>query len=837
MSTVDSHIVPINRYQIDLETSWQAAKRTFGLPKARAIVIMSFALISIPFPTLIIVGMPFICFVLLQKPSKDFPARAPIDSRYIDKGDPSANPKEKYNRARGEVYLGFCRKTLREVWLSWSDLLTHIYMLGATGSGKTEAIWALLANFCMSGSGFTIGDGKGTIEFMQQGWVLSRRLGCEEDSFYINFSPESTDQEDSHFSSTNRMNPLAEGSSADLTELMNSLGLSGGGGGDNAYFEDNAASLIQRSLPAMIELRDNHGVNVDFAYIGMSLPLRSIYELSQDLRVSLKCRRYISQYLDAISFQFTDTENFIGDPSKQEESVIKVHGQFISHFNKLISSMSIQYGNVYLIDHADLTMKDVTRNRRNLIFTLPSLSKSTNEIRLLGKVMVTSQKNAMAIGLGTQFEGTRQETIASLPSNHTVPYAAFFDEWGFYGIEGMAMLPAQIRGLYFSGGFFAQDYAGTEAGGERDAEQIFANTRVKLFGALEDIGKTWTKIRELIGEVRQAVVSGYRFKSTSFGGRWVQDKEKAEITHRAALEAKDLQKLIEGECFLAMRGKLEMIKFMYTGLKDLGDKYSARYSIQRFTRIYLPTKEELKNLQTESEFTDVLFSDHQLFMREGSLCAYNDSIRKSSEDKEILGTKDYVSAIKALIGESELTINIDRAKKTSDSPPSSQMANDQHGAPSELQAEDDTNNETYEKETAEDDSAALSDALNTFSDMGSSPVISEPTVTKEKESPRDEEYYDPLFEETVRNKQAVLDGNKALPKGASILTEEQERDITEYMTTVNILLGVSDAKARQNAASTVNQVASASYYLAPPTPHTPSKSDLANLEDRLAKLL
>lgn len=836
MAAVDSHVVPINRYQIDLETSWQAAKRTFGLPKARAIIIMCFTLIAIPFPSLIVVGMPFICFALLQKPSKDFPARAPTDSHYIDKGDPSADPKKKFNSARGEVYLGFCRKTLREVWLSWNDLLTHIYMLGATGSGKTEAIWALLANFCMSGSGFTIGDGKGTIEFMQQGWTLCRRLGCEEDYFAINFMPENSSPEASHLTSTNKMNPLAEGSSADLTELMNSLGLSGDAG-NNAYFEDNAAALIQRSLPAIIELRDNHGVNVDFSYIGQSLPLRSIYELSQDPRVSLKSRRYISGYLDAISFQFTDTENFAGDPSKQEEGVIKVHGQFISHFNKLISSMSIQYGNVYLIDHADLTMKDVTRNRRNLIFTLPSLSKSTNEIKLLGKVMVTSQKNAMAIGLGNQFEGTREETIASLPSNHTVPYAAFFDEWGFYGIEGMAMLPAQIRGLFFSGGFFAQDYGGTEAGGERDAEQIFANTRVKLFGALEDIGKTWTKIRELVGEVRQAVMSGYRFKSTSTGGRWVADKEKAEITHRAALEAKDLQKLIEGECFLAMRGKLQMIKFMYTGLKDLGDEYNAIYKIQRFTRIYRPTKEELKNLQTESEFTDVLFSDHQLFMREGSLCAYNDSIRKSSEDKEILGTKDYVSAIKALIGESELTINIDRAKKTSSSPPSSKMENDQQGAAPELQTEDDTNNETYEKETAEDDSAALSDALNTFSDMGSSQVISEPTVTKEKASPRDEDFYDPLFEETVRNKQAVIDGNKALPKGASILTEEQERDITEYMTEVNILLGVSDAKARQNAANTVNQVASASYYLAPPTPHTPSKSELENLEGRLAKLL
>ena len=64
----------------------------------------------------------------------------------------------------------------------------------------------------------------------------------------------------------------------------------------------------------------------------------------------------------------------------------------------------------------------------------------------------------MAAGLGDAVEGTYRELITRKPTNAPTPYLCVLDEYGYYAVQGFAVVPAQARSLGFSVIFAGQRF-------------------------------------------------------------------------------------------------------------------------------------------------------------------------------------------------------------------------------------------------------------------------------------------------------------------------------------------------------------------------------------------
>jgi hypothetical protein len=826
--TTVTNQVPMGLYKADLETSYKKFQRVIHDPLWKSAFIIIVSAISIIFPLLFPVSFLMVLWAFMQRPTLEFPARAPFDSRLIDNTDPKPSGTGFY-RARGEVYIGRHRITKKECWLSWSDMLTHIYCLGATGSGKTETIWAIYMNFLCAGSSFSLGDGKGTLEFIRQGAIAARRFGVEDEYFVINYATEKSNVNNTlNKILTHKINPFSEGSAANLKELFASISLSGDAG-QNQFFEDGASNILERVFPALVELRDLGIIDLNMEIIGRSFTLDGMYRLYKNEAISPESRSFLKNHLEYVSFDFRKAE----EGGLQDPELIKQHGQFISHFVKVVASFSVQYRGIFMVDLGDVSIKDILRNRRILIFTLPSLEKSGSELKMLGKILITSQRNGCSNELGDELEGTREEVISKLSGSHTIPYGLAYDEWAFYSIEGMAMLPAQIRGIKFSGGFFAQDYAGTTGAGEKDAEQIFANTRVKLFGSIEETGQTWVKFRDLIGEIKQAYHTSYKNKDGMLGDKRIVDRDSVEIRSQAEIEIKEAQAQVEGEFYLAIRGRVSPIDVYYTGLGDLDKENKIPFKMNRFLRVYPPSEDTNTLILKEAKFLDILFSKNKIFTKENPILKPIKNTLNGDAKKCL--TQDnhndrYLSALNKFVSVSSMSMTsfasspkIEKEIFIAETP----EINDPLFNENESLELSDIVEETIHIDDHNDQVA--SDILGSFSIKEDEDIESE-NYTKA-------ESYIKRQNHVIIDTSSVDNTNRSEPLYASLLSDNEADMIKKHTENVLVLLGASASEASKSADKTIHQINNISFYIPPPKPSAPDAGQIRIIGDRVDSLL
>ena len=96
------------------------------------------------FPVLPLLAL--LCLCRRVAVSRDIlPMRVPQSWKGKDYGD--MTPQGSFRRARGMFYIGNDLEANRELWISRDDILTHMLILGTTGSGKTETLVSLAFNY------------------------------------------------------------------------------------------------------------------------------------------------------------------------------------------------------------------------------------------------------------------------------------------------------------------------------------------------------------------------------------------------------------------------------------------------------------------------------------------------------------------------------------------------------------------------------------------------------------------------------------------------------------------------------------------------------------------
>ena len=496
---------------------------------------------------LLLLGLFFFLLRLVCVRGERLPFRMPLGLSGEDKGDPLPG-RRGFARPSGIFFVGNALEKGAELWLKAKDALTHIMLFGTTGSGKTEALVSLSYNALVTGSGFFYIDPKAAPKLAVQAWQMARYLGRDDDFRVLNYGTSGKAKGASPRRMSNTNNPFTFGSAEALTQLLVSLMPTTDGA--NSIFADKAQALISGVIYALVDLRDKGLVKLSTRTIRDSLAIENCVnlalreDLDDDARDAIRAGLKTSGWIEGKDFH------------SQPPAFLEQFGYAQSYFGKALSSLTDTYSHVYGAEDGEVDFADAIMQRRILVVLLPSLEKAPAELTSLGKISLSAIRNACAVGLGAQIEGDAEDTLESLPTDAIGigPYLCVVDEYAAIVTPGFEVVLTQGRGLGVAAIIASQDYAGIVEADQKGAQQMVANTSLKIFMKLQDAEKTWSLVRDLAGQGTVIRTTGYSASETPGGG--YRDSLNTTVEKEDRVELRDLQEQIEGEAHFIFGGQI-----------------------------------------------------------------------------------------------------------------------------------------------------------------------------------------------------------------------------------------------------------------------------------------
>ncbi len=191
------------------------------------------------------------------------------------------------------------------------------------------------------------------------------------------------------------------------------------------------------------------------------------------------------------------------------------------------------------------------------------------------------------------------------------------DEYGYYAVQGFAVVPAQARSLGFSAIFAGQDLPAFQKASKEEAASIGANTNIKICMKLEDPIETWDFFTKTAGEAYVTKVDSFQTKDNSMANTYM-DSKSSSFEKRARVDLLDLKEQTEGEAHIFFKSKIVRARMFYANPKPV-----KQLKINQFFKVEPPPDDYLMKLQKQ------LVSFQQI-LNSGDL-----SINKMVENEEI----------------------------------------------------------------------------------------------------------------------------------------------------------------------------------------------------------
>lgn len=461
--------------------------------------------------------------------------------------------------ARGGVFIGNENTTGLELWQTPQDFLTHMLLLGTTGAGKTEALVSLFFSALSTGAGGAYTDAKASPKLAMQIFQLLRFLGRDDDFRIISYftsqlvKPSGTPE---RISNTNNM--FAFGPAELLTQLLTSLIPSSSG--DNAIFSQNAETLASALMYPLVWRRDNLKHPLSISVIRAHLNLQKCVELATDAQMPESMRLPLMSFLTGVGWQ--RDKPLDGQPRSLPEQFGYARG----YFNLALAQLTDTYGHIHDTDTGEIDMADIITQRRVMVTMLPALQKSPEQLGMLGKIILSGQRNAAAVGLGARVEGTSADVLDNLPVDTSNIFLAVTDEYGAIPTPGYAEILTQGRGLGVGAIIASQDSSGIIKGDEHAYKQIVENTTQKLIMRVESAMDTWDLVAGVAGEQEIFRTQGMRLGGENPASMGISYRGSRDITIEKASRVvlQDFQEQVEGEFHLFSRGKLVRGRVFYS---------------------------------------------------------------------------------------------------------------------------------------------------------------------------------------------------------------------------------------------------------------------------------
>ncbi|PIZ04168.1 MAG: phosphoesterase [Gammaproteobacteria bacterium CG_4_10_14_0_8_um_filter_38_16] len=565
-----------------------------------SIVMLAFACTSfvVGYVSELVLIIGFFAFLYGYTQKRTLPFRLPLVSHQKDFNDllPGNN---KPRMARGIYYFGNEIKTSNELWFSNEDMRTHVLIFGSTGSGKTQALLSITYNALLQASGFIYVDGKGDNSLYASVFSMVRSMGREDDLLLINFMTGARDvigPQESRLSNT--LNPFGSGSSSMLSNLVVSLmGTSKGGSGDADMWKGRAIGFVESLMKVLVAMRDAGHILLDANTIRNYFHLPKLESITldklfpRDGMESVSLENFPPSILEPLMNYVLTLPGFKKESKgKQVSQVFEQHGYITMQLVRIFTSLADTYGHILRIRLPEVDLTDVVLNRRILCVLLPALEKSPEELANLGKIIIATLKSMMAAGLGDSVEGEFKDLIERKPTNAETPYLCVLDEYGYYAVEGFAVVPAQARSLGFSVIFAGQDLPAFQKASKEEAASIGANTNIKICMKLEDPIETWDFFMKTAGESYVTHVDSFQVDQGSVLGMYA-DAKGARLEKRARVDLLDLKEQREGEAHFFFKSKIVRGRFYYANPAPV-----KRMHLNHFLMIDSPTDEAVEQL-------------------------------------------------------------------------------------------------------------------------------------------------------------------------------------------------------------------------------------------------
>jgi len=475
------------------------------------------------------------------------PFRMPMGLYGTDRGDPLPG-RSGFARPEGIFFLGNRLQDKRELWLKAKDILTHCLLFGTTGSGKTETLVSLSYNALATASGLFYIDPKASPKLAVQIWQMARFLGRDDDFRVLNYGTSGKVKGKSPRRLSNTNNPFTFGSAEALTQLL--VSLMPASDGANSIFADKAQALISGVMYALVDLRDKGLLKLSTSIIRDSLALEKCVALALHPELDEESRASIQAALA--------TSGWIAgrDLKDQPESFAEQFGYAQSYFGKALSSLTDTYSHIYGAEDGEVDFSDAIMQRRILVVLLPSLEKAPAELASLGKISLSAIRNACAVGLGANIEGDAADVLEALPTDAIGigPYLCIVDEYAAIVTPGFEVVLTQGRGLGIAAIVASQDYAGILEADQKGAQQMVANTCLKIFMRMQDAEKTWELIRGQAGQSTVLRTTGFNVNEQVSSD--YRDAMNTTIEQEDRVVLRDLQEQIEGEAHFVFSGQI-----------------------------------------------------------------------------------------------------------------------------------------------------------------------------------------------------------------------------------------------------------------------------------------
>lgn len=580
-------------------------------PNSAIIILVAVAasIFILPAVNDILLLIAFVIFLICTFSKKTLPFRLPKRCGLLDYND--LNPARKPKKAGGIVFFGNEDATNSELWFTNEDMRTHVLIFGSTGSGKTVTLTSLAYSALLQGSGLIYVDGKGDNSLFANCFSMARSMGRDDDILLINFMTGARDiigPQKTRISNT--MNPFSMGSSSMCAQLVVSLMPSSAATPDGDMWMGRAIAFVEALMKILVYMRDRGDLLLDAHSIRNYFTLHKLESIALDKRFPLEGEKTVS-IEDAPDVVLQPLYNYLDTlpgfhPSKkgkQSSEVLEQHGFITMQLTRVFTSLADTYGHILRTELPEVDFKDVVLNRRILIVLLPALEKSPEELSNLGKIIVASLKAMMASGLGEIVEGTYKETIETKVTNAPTPFLCILDEYGYYAVEGFAVVPAQARSLGFSAIFAGQDLPAFQKVSKEEALSIGANTNIKICMKLEDPIETWDFFQKTAGEAFVTQAGGFETNVGSMTNSYL-DSRSASIERRARVDLLDLKDQDVGEMHIFFKSRIVRARSFYANPKPV-----ERMKLNQYLKVKAPPDEEIININNRLFYFQESFKD------------------------------------------------------------------------------------------------------------------------------------------------------------------------------------------------------------------------------------
>jgi intracellular multiplication protein IcmO len=614
----DRHeILSQNRY---VDTRPEAIKLLEQIKKTGVsqLIVLTCLFALVFYPALFLLSFIVITIVSLipifSKVNKVLPIKLPIElnGKYTDYNAPLPG-RLKYKKASGTVFLGNIRKSNLEMWQEGEDLLTHQLVLGSTGSGKTETLisQAGAVAFCLGGGAFYLDPKAGNLLLIQFA-ALCRIFGRIDDFRVMNYKNGGVAILEKHYAKgTNSFNPFSLGTDKAIFQILG--GLLPADAGQNQSFLNSAIEMMKACLPTFCELRDRGYIQLTPGLIADYINIKHLADLVYagkvfvpnkdekiDVEISKKSLRPLGMYFDSLQYD----RNV--EPNEQSDAVKRSFGYAKQYYGEALSNLAANYGHMYDKEMPEISLEDVIFNNRILLTLMPSLENPPAEQKNLGKIALSTAKQAMSLGLGSKTQGSFAEIIQNLPIDKKIPFMITADEYAEVAVPGFAVAATQGRSIGVCVTFGTQDLDGLVRADKDEAGMIFSNTLNKYLMRTVDPETTWQKFKSLASTI--AVAESGNFKESTLIGTYKKEIA-ANIKEVDRLHFNDVSSQIEGEAYFFERGNMHKMNTFYHGLsEDDLERIVPDFRYNQLVPVLAPSEKHLQKIKAIIEKTNYLLS-------------------------------------------------------------------------------------------------------------------------------------------------------------------------------------------------------------------------------------